>query len=158
MVLMEDDVDVDRIGEITPELARDGFVFAFNANYSFYISKFFEVRPRFSYKIGDYDGESNSFSKVKFDLEARYTILEWRLTIIPRLFYSRSEYDEINPIYAETREDNGYGANILLNYSAPFGYKDWSLQGLLGVSKGDSNITFYDTEAINTGVFAVYKF
>lgn len=158
LVYLNDDVDEDEIGSIMPELARDGAVYALNANYSFYFSKFFELRPRLSIRKGDYDGEANSFTKYKVDLEARYTTLAGKLTIRPRIFYSHSEYDEINPIFESTREDDGYGASLFLHYTAPFDWQNWSAQGLLNYSQGDSNITFYDTESVSGGIMLSYHF
>lgn len=155
-VFMNDDVTDDLIGEIMPEMGRDGSVYALNANYSFYISETLEVRPRISVRKGEYDGSSNSFTKYKVDLEARYK--SDRLMIIPRIFYSSSEYDEMNPIFDKTRKDDGYGANVMINYMAPFGLRDWSVLGLIGFSKGDSNITFYDTESLSIGAGISYSF
>lgn len=153
---MNDDVDDDVIGELMPELARDGDIYALNANYSFEISKTFELRPRLSIRKGEYDGVSNSFTKVKIDLGARYIIN--RLVLIPRISYNYSEYDEINPIFNETRQDDGFGINLLANYIAPFGWRDWSSQAIVGYSRGDSNITFYDTESVSLGFFLTYRF
>ena len=155
VVYMNDDVDEDVIGKLEPDLARDGAVYALNANYSLFSSPTFELRPRLSIRKGEYDGESNSFTKGKVDLEARYTVD--RLTLLPQIFYSHSTYDKINPIFAETRKNDGYGAMVMVSYATPFDMADWALQGLVGYSKGDSNIAFYDTESISAGIFLTYK-
>ncbi len=156
IVYFNDDVDEDMIGELLPELSRDGAVYALNSSYSFNISETFELRPRVSIRKGEYDGNSNSFTKFKMDLEARYTIE--RLSLIPRIYYSNSEYDEINPIFNKTRGDDGYGISLMANYMSPFGWENWSTQVLAGYSRGDSNIAFYDTEATNLGVLLTYHF
>ncbi len=153
-VYMNDDVDRDVIGDLIPELGRDGEVYALNVNYSFFPSKRLEIRPRAGIRKGFYDGDSNSFTKYKIDLEARYR--RGKLMIIPRIFYSSSEYDEVNPIFNETREDDGYGVSVKGNYIAPFNWEDWSVQGLINYSIGESNITFYDTEGISAGLFMSY--
>jgi uncharacterized protein DUF2860 len=155
-VIMNDDVDDDVIGLLHPSMARDGAIYALNANYSFYVSETFEIRPRISLRKGEYDGEVNSFTKYKFDLEARFRA--GQMMIVPRFFYSHSEYDEINPIFGQTREDDGYGFNLMATYMAPFGWKSWSVVGLLSLSQGDSNIDFYDTEGITFGTFLSYHF
>lgn len=155
-VYMNDTVDDDVIGELRPEMERDGSVYALNMNYSFYLSETLEIRPRISVRKGEYSGEVNSFIKYKTELEARYRI--GRLMLMPRVYYSFSEYDERNPIFNKTREDNGYGGNLMVNYIAPLGFRDWSAQLLLAYSKGDSNINFYDTEGITTGMFMSYAF
>lgn len=72
--------------------------------------------------------------------------------------YSHSDYDKVNSIFAETRENDSYGMNVMTNYMAPFGLRNWSLQLLAGYSKGDSNIDFYDTEGFSLGTFASYQF
>lgn len=156
VVYMNDEVDEDVIGSLMPEMARDGAIYALNANYSFYVTKSFELRPRASIRKGDYDGEANSFTKYKFTVEARNMV--GRLMFISKVYYSYSGYDKTNPIFATTRDNNGYGASLMTNYMAPFGFSDWSLVGLLSLSKGDSNINFYDTEAITVGAFLTYIF
>lgn len=155
-VFMVDEVDDDEIGRLVPDLARDGSVFALNINYSFNLSETFEIRPRLGIRKGEYDGESNSFVKYKADLEARYRV--GRFMMIPRVSYSHSEYDEIHPLFGITRKNDSYGAHVMLNRLAPFGWRDWSLQLIAGYSRGDSNIDFYDTEGLSAGVFASYSF
>lgn len=153
-VYMKDDVDEDVIGDLVPELNRDGNIFVLNANYSFYPSRALELRPRISYSRGQYDGDSNSFNKFKADVELRYRV--GRIMMIPRISYAYSEYDETNPIFNETRDNHNYNINILASYMAPFGMRDWAVQYLLGYGKGDSNLTFYDTESITFGAFLTY--
>jgi hypothetical protein len=155
VVYMNNDVDDDAIAKLQPDLARDGAVYALNTHYNLFSSPTFELRPRLSVRKGEYDGESNSFVKGKVDLEARYTID--RLTLLPRIFYSRSTYDKIDPIFAETRKNDGYGALLTVSYAAPLNLVDWSLQGLIGYSRGDSNITFYDNESVSTGIILSYR-
>lgn len=155
VVYMNNDVDDDAIARLQPDLARDGAVYAVNTHYNIFSSPTFELRPRLSVRKGEYDGESNSFVKGKVDLEARYSID--RLTLLPRIFYSRATYDKIDPIFAETRKNDGYGAMMTASYAAPFNLADWSLQGLIGYSRGDSNIDFYDNESVSAGVIMTYK-
>ncbi len=38
-VYLNDDVDEDTIGELIPELARDGSVYSLNINYSYYVGE-----------------------------------------------------------------------------------------------------------------------
>jgi len=154
MVALRDDVDDDEIGLLEPTMARDGAVYAIGGNYSLAVSETLEIRPRFSVRRGIYDGDSNSFVKYKAELEARY---RWeRLMLIPRVAFSFSDYDELNPIFGKTREDTGFDISLMANYMAPFGWVDWSVQVLAGCSRGDSNINFYDTESINLGLFLSY--
>ncbi len=156
LVYMIDDVDNDLIGNRIPELERDGAIYALNMNYSFYPADNLEVRPRVSVRHGEYDGEANSFIKYKVQLEARYTISKFM--IIPRAFLSYSEYDQVNPLFGETREDDGYGCSLTANYMAPFNLVNWSVAGRVSISEGNSNIDFYDTEAFSAATFVSYHF
>lgn len=155
-VYLKDDVDDDIIGALTPQLARDGSVYSLNLNYSFFVSSNLELRPRLSVRKGDYNGEANSFMKYKLDFEGRYTTGQWM--IIPRIYYSHSDYDEIHPIFKKTRENDSYGASLMTTYMAPFGWEEWSATCLLAMSVGDSNIDFYDTEALTVGGVLSYHF
>lgn len=155
-VYMVDEVDDDEIGEIEPDLERDGAVYSISTNYSFHPTENLELRPQISFRLGEYDGDSNSFQKVKASLKASYTM--GRVVLKPEIFYSYSEYDEIHPLFQKTRENDSYGANVMVNYMGPFGYRDWLVMGMAGYSKGDSNIDFYDTESINFGLFLIHMF
>jgi Protein of unknown function (DUF2860) len=156
LVYLNDDVDDDDIGGVMPELARDGAVYSLNLNYSYYIGKNLELRPRVSIRNGDYDGEANSFMKYKIDFEARYKTGQWM--IIPRVSFSHSDFEETNPIFDKTRKNDSYGANLMATYMAPFNWEKWSATCLLALSKGDSNIDFYDTEAMTLGMMLSYHF
>lgn len=155
-VYLNDDVDTDIIGTMMPDLARDGAVYSLNMNYSLYPAKGLEIRPRVSFRKGEYDGEANSFSKYKFELEARY--MTGSLMVTPRVHYSYSGYDKEHPVFKKTRDNNSYGISLAANYMAPFNLQDWSVMALLSLSKGDSNIDFYDTEAITFGCLVNYHF
>lgn len=156
LVYLNDDVDDDVIGELIPELARDGAVYSLNLNYSYYVSKNLELRPRVSIRNGDYDGEANSFMKYKIDFEARYMTGQWM--IVPRVYFSHSDFEETNPIFGKTRDNDSYGISLMTTYVAPFNWEKWSLTGLVSMSKGDSNIDFYDTEAMTLGGLLNYHF
>lgn len=153
---LKDEVDNDVRGKLMPVLARDGSVYAFNLNYSFYPAEDLEIRPRASIRMGDYDGDANSFTKYKFSLESHYTIE--KLTISPSVYYSHSDYDKENPLFKKTRDNTGYGAELMLNYMAPFNFDNWSATTLVSMSKGDSNIKYYDTESFTVAGFINYHF
>jgi len=155
-VYLNDDVDNDLIGSLEHDLNRDGAVYSLNMNYSFYPSKTLELRPRISFRKGDYDGDANSFTKYKFELETRYMV--GQVMVMPRAYYSYSKYDEVNPIFNKERDNDSYGLSLIANYMAPFNYQNWSITGLLSLSRGDSNIEFYDTEAVTLGGFLNYHF
>ena len=154
-VYMNHQVDDDVIGRLQPDLARDGAVYALVAEYELLASRTWGLQPRLTASKGEYDGESNSFVKGRIELEGRYS--RERLTLLPQVFYSHATYDKIDPIFSETRQNDGYGAMLIVSYAAPFQLERWALQGLAGYSRGESNITFYDTEAVSAGILMTYR-
>lgn len=155
-VYLNDDVSEDSVESLFPDLARDGNVYALNVNYSIYLNKQFELRPRFSVRKGDYQGEANSFTKYKLGLEARYRT--GALTVIPRVNYSHSDYDKVDPVFDKTRSNDGYGVNLIVDYKGPLGFDNWSVTGIAAMNKGNSNIDFYETKSVSVGGMLCYHF
>lgn len=155
-VYMNDDTEDDLLADLFPDLARDGDVFGVTGGYTILRAKAFDLRAELSYLFGDYEGNSNSFQKGRMVVQGRYTVD--KLTFLPKLAYSYTEYDKQDPIFAKTRETNGYGGTMMVSYAAPFGLEGWAAQALVGYSRGESNITFYDTEKLSTGLFMTYRF
>ncbi|THB79667.1 MAG: DUF2860 domain-containing protein [Desulfobulbaceae bacterium] len=156
IVVINRDVDDDIIGDIEPDLQREGQVYALNINYLKTFSRSFGIRPRFSIRKGEFEGESNSFTKVKLSLDGRYT--HQKFTVLPQVSYAYKKNDKVHPIFNETKEENALELRLLMSYAEPFDLEDWAAQMLVSYSYGDVNIDFYDTEALTTGVFLVYNF
>lgn len=155
LVYLNDDVDDDLIGLLEPDLQRDGNVYAIDTSYSFSPSRAMQIRPILGMRVGEYDGDANSFIKYKVQLEARYRL--GKTMVMPKLSYNYSDYNAEDPIFHKTRSENGYGAHLMISHFAPFGYRDWAIQMLLGYKVGDSNIDFYDTEGFTSGIFLSYS-
>lgn len=154
LVYMRDLVDDDIIGSLERDLAREGAIYSIDTSYSLFESRSFSLKPQLSVLKGEYDGESSSFIKYKLTLGGRYTT--GQLSIMPKLHYSYSEYDKQDPVFDVTREIDSYGVKILASYDRLLGFKEWSLQGIVSMSKGNDTIDFYDTESISSGIFLSY--
>lgn len=154
-VYMSHDVDEDVIGQLEPDLARDGAVYALVVGYELVATPTWGLQPRLTVSKGDYDGESNSYARGRIELAGRWS--RERLTLLPQVFYSHAVHDRIDPVFAETRRTDNYGAMLIASYAQPFGLENWALQGLAGYARGESNITFYDTEAMSAAVFMSYR-
>jgi len=153
---MDDDVEDDLLAEELPQLARDGSVYALRAEYSQTLSPALSLGPKLTVIKGDYDGESSSYSMYTASIQGTYR--HGRLSITPEIYYGNREFDQTNPVFDRTREEDIYGLKAMLFYRAPFGLRDWSLITLLGYEKGESSIEFHDTEAFSFGMFLSYSF
>ena len=150
------DVDDDIIGAITPELARDGNVFAANIGYAVDIMPTFSVTPALSYSLGDHDGEASSYSSYGITLGGRY--FSGKLAMFPEISYKYTEFDAIHPLFQKRREENKVSLNVLLQYTAPFGMEDFVFSAVAGYSIGNADIDFFDTESARLGLSMVYRF
>ena len=155
-VYLNEDVDEDLIGQMTPDLRRDGNVYALSLNYRFYAARFWEFYSHLSIRHGDYAGPSYSFDKYKLAFSAGHAF--GALMLLPEMFFSYKGYDRRHPIFDRTRIDHSYGFNLKINYLKPFGLDDWSVKAKLGYGRTDSNIIFFDDECLEFTVFLSYQF
>ncbi len=153
---MDDDVEDDLLAEVQPQLARDGSVYAVRAEYSHELSPALALGPQLTVIKGDYHGESSSYTQYTGSLKGTYRSAQ--LSISPEIYYGNREFDQTDPVFSITREDDIYGVKAMLFYSAPFGLQNWSLVSILGFENGESSIDFYHTEAASLGVFLSYAF
>lgn len=156
LVYLSDDVEDDEIADLFPDLARDGQIYNLSLSYDVTVSKTISLRPRFSIRKGDYDGDASSFIKYKADFSGSYRA--GRLFIMPRLYYSYKQHDEVNPIFGTTRKQHGFGIGGAVNYGQLFGNPSLALRGFGGYSQGAANEDFYDSESFFIGTGLVYKF
>jgi hypothetical protein len=113
--------------------------------------------PNLRYVNMDLDGEA--MAGDLYSLRLTYTHTAERFTIIANGVFGTSEYDEENPIFNETREDDRVGVSLAGAYHfKPFGHEGWSLLGDIGYGEEDSNIDFYDTEITSVKLGAIYAF
>ena len=155
-VYLRDEVDNDRIGDLLPELAREGAIYALAAEYRMPLSEAFEIKTRASYLQGDYDGVSNSFTRYRIRVQASYRL--GAVTLKPEISYRHTSYDEIDPMFGITREEDAYGIDLTVQYQAPFGLQGWALLGMAGYGRGDNDIAFYETESLRVGSLLTYYF
>jgi hypothetical protein len=77
---------------------------------------------------------------------------------MPEFAYTFTEFDEVDPVFGLTRDEDKISVNLMVQYAAPFGFENYAIQTMLGFSRSDSNIEYYNTESITAGVFLNYSF
>ncbi|MFN2354008.1 MAG: DUF2860 family protein [Desulfopila sp.] len=153
---LSEDVDNDYLATLFPNLARDGEIYSLSVSYELFSGSRFPVRPKMSINKGEYDGESNSFVKVKTEVSGVYTA--GRYSLMPSLYYSYREHDDLDPVFRSTRSENGYGANLAVKYDGLLGIESIGLLAIVGYSRGESSESFYDTESLVCGLGLTYRF
>lgn len=139
-------------------LRRDGDRHAAEILYRFNFAEKHQLAPAFAYAYNDRDGSAMKNDAYNFQLT--YVYFSDPITLTTNAFIGWADYDDKNPIYGKTQEDDNYGVQSSLFYKNPWG---WSLFGSkpmnfyisAAFAKSDANIDFYNQEAFMTtaGVF-----
>lgn len=114
------------------------------------------IAPTFYYSHYSLDGDAMSNDMYTLMLTHTFATEKWRL--VSNLSYGFADYDERNPIYQKTQDDDRYGISTTLLYPNFFNVEN--LTGIIGVAYWleDSNIDFYDTEIIAVTASTMYRF
>lgn len=153
---LSEDVEDDDLAKLFPQLGRDGEIYHISTSYGIFTKSTFPLTPKLSFRMGEYDGDSSSFSKVKAEISGRY--LAGRLFLMPTIFYSYKEYDEKDPIFDAKREENGFGFSLMTKYNGLFNIEPLGLMALIGYSRGEANEDFYSTESLICGLGLSFRF
>ena len=114
----------------------------------------FEVRLGLTKE--DLDGQAMSGDQYEFQLTHVY--LGERFTLASNLFLATQEYDAVNPVFGQTREDDTWGVGFILFDRKIFNSKNWLGQATLVYHKQSSNIAFYEASSATFALGAQYRF
>ncbi len=113
--------------------------------------------PAFRYSRHDLDGDAMAFDRYMFRLTYAYRAEKYSLVVNASI--GAEDYDERNPIYGRTRDDDSYGLGLTAFWHRPFDLpKGFSLVGTAAFYEADSNIDFYDSKAFVLGMSLFYGF
>ena len=98
-----------------------------------------------------------AFDRYSFMLSYAYRAQKYSL--VANASVGNQDYDETNPIYGKTQDDDTYGVGLTGFLHQPFGLsKAYSLVGTLAYYENDSNIDFYDGSVLVAGTSLFYRF
>jgi hypothetical protein len=141
-------------------LERDGKRHVADILYRFDFGKHHTLAPAFIYSYNDIDGDA--MKNDTYDLQLTYGYLGDPFVFTGNIFIGQAEYDEDNPIYNKDQEDDRYGIQGTLYYRNPWNWGLFSSKPMnfyIGGAyvKTDSNIDFYDQEAIMTTAGVLFR-
>jgi hypothetical protein len=162
------DIDTERSGTslgLPPEqqrlLDRNGKTHRISLLYEWQLSKAHRLRPAFAYMKDDRDGDART--RDVYDFQLSYFYISQPLSVVLNASLGFADYDERNPIFDKTQEDDRYSLGGTIFYRNPFGWKvlgsdqiSFSLTLLYALN--DTNIDFYDEEAFLSSVGVLYRF
>lgn len=150
------EIDDDQIGIREPDLNRDGTALSVGAGYVAALNEKNIIIPSIDFVVDDRDGKSNSSKGYRLSLEHLFSIAKF--TFKTNLAFVEAEFDEIHPIFNQTREEKGYELSEFITYAEPFGWRRFSLNGLIAYSQMDTNISFFESDVLVVGLGVGYRF
>ena len=150
------DVDQDRIGERCPDLKRDGEIMAAAIGYTIPLGEDQAIIPSFEMEVEDRDGESNSGRQYKIELAHLLGLGSWSFATSVALI--DREFDKIHPVFHATRDEKGIEVGEMIAYAEPFGWKGFSINGLITYTRMDANIDFFSSNEMIIGMGIGYSF
>ncbi len=146
---------------LTPEeqqkMVRERDYFFLKSDYRFVLDEGMGVVTP-SLNIIHSNAEGNALAFNSFGGEVSYGKKMNRHGLVVTLSAAARNYEEENPIFKKTREDVDMGVFLAYEYEDILGYEDWSAISLIGGSKQNSNIDFYDATQYIVTVGLDYKF
>ena len=146
---MEIEIDHDQIGDIVPDLRRDGTDTILGIRYPWNLGPGGVLSSGISYILIDRDGVANSGHGYAAELNH---MLEWdRFSFATGLELVAREFDEIHPVVNEKREEAAFTLSETVSYAAPFGLENSYLFGIAAYTKTVADITFFEGNALILG-------
>jgi len=109
-----------------------------------------------SQRSDDLDGAAMSGDANQLQLTHVY--VGQRFTTASNIFIAQKDFDAVNPVYGDTREDDKLGLGIVVIDNKIFNGKNWLGQATLAWYDLDSNIDFYKTNTSMISLGAQYRF
>ena len=150
------DVARDRIGDLRPELRRDGTDRTLELGYSWDLGAGGTLSPGVRHRWIDRDGASNSGRAC--EVELAHLFIHGRLSFATRLEAGRTDYDRTHPLFGQKREETTLAIAETVTLNDPFGWTDWYLFGLAAYRRTAADIDFFDSAATLVGSGLGYRF
>ncbi|MDM8538720.1 DUF2860 family protein [Desulfobacterales bacterium HSG17] len=149
------DVDKDVIGNRFLDLKRDGSFHKFGLKYGFRLGNSMII-PNIAYILGNFDGDANSYDNISSGLSYMKMTRNYMIKI--GIDCGFTTYGKKHPIFSKDREDVAYGVMGMFSWLNPFHLNNFSINFMGGAKTTESNIDFYDTDNIFTGITIGYTF
>ena len=143
------DVDKDVIGDNDRNLARSGYLHESSLKYDFVLNENSDLIAGATLRRGDMDGKAESYDGYSFDLSYSYD--EEDYSLYSTFYYGENTYDLLYPVFAETREDRGFGFAFILTRNNLFGNPRLYARYGFGYEDDNSNIDYYDSSTFLAG-------
>ncbi|MCG8564566.1 MAG: DUF2860 domain-containing protein [Desulfobacterales bacterium] len=137
-------------------LDRNGNIHGVEVAYTLQILDQAMLQPVLKYKRADMDGDANSYNEYGGGLTLSHP---WGpLHMFYTIAGGVADYESEHAVFDKTREDTYYKAMVGANLPRPFGWENMDFQIVTGYEVVDSNITYYDSNALIFGMGMGWNF
>lgn len=153
---MNVEVDDDLIGQRQADLRRDGKETTLGVSYDWALAGAGVLTPSLSHIWIERDGKANSGRG--YGVELTHLLEVGRLSYATRLEWQRTDFDGSHPIFQQKREETVYGVSEMISFAEPFGFRNWSVFGIVAAEQGDAHLTYFDSSSLLAGAGLGYRF
>lgn len=147
--LRRKEVNEDVIGEREKTLARSGNIHEVSLKYDFVLNEKSDLIAGITTRKGDMEGGAESYDGFSYDVSFSYD--EEAYSLYATLFYAKNSYEDLHPVFGETREDKGFGFAFIFTQNNLFGNPRLYARYGFGYEDDNSNIDFYDGKTFLAG-------
>lgn len=140
----------------TSLLKRDGTGYLARVAVSLPLSSSSFIEPAVFYREDSADGKAMAYDLLGAGMAYMFIQGNSQFSIYTQ--YSTAEFDAINPVFNQKREDSHLDINLAYEYIGAFGISNLSLSSIISYGKTDSNINFYDEENFAVLVGSSFSF
>jgi hypothetical protein len=137
-------------------LQRDSLYQKFEVETLFPIDRGLLLKPTLQYTHRNAEGDANSFDQ--YVAQVALMLFSDRHTLITTLSAGKRFHQQENPIFDTTQQVNTFSIFSLYSYQRPFNWKGWDWTMMLGYSREDANIEFYDSNRFIVSTGMAYQF
>ncbi len=137
-------------------LKRDGYIKHADASMVMPLAKTVFARLALGYNERFSEGDANEYESTEVSLA-----LIWRqptFITTANVNIKHREYDVENPVFGLVQDDEEIKYTLLSRFPGAFGMRKANLMLLASYKENDSNIDFYDAEAVTIGGGLEYQF
>ncbi len=147
------------LGLTAPQIAlldREGDQLQFKIAYVFDVGEKSQLVPDLTFTDFDLDGEAMAHDRTGVEITHFYN--GDRFLFITNVGLGSGDYDAVNPIYLDKRDDDRIAISYTVFDKKFFGESKWWGSATIAFFDEDSDIDFYDTEIAFLGVSAFRLF
>ncbi|MEH6451907.1 MAG: DUF2860 domain-containing protein [Psychromonas sp.] len=137
-------------------LQRDSSFHRAELEMTVYIARSLFLKPAFQYTNRSADGAAHSYDEYVGKIGILY--FQKRHSLITTISYGSTQYAENNPVFDQKQDSKSASIFSIYSYARPFGWESIDFTVIAGYNQTDSDITFYDKDALIVATGFTYTY